>query len=135
MKITGYDDPSYCGYSNGNTGWRLATAIVTLLFSVCIFLKIFDERPALLTSLYWALYSCWFLAAGLDVVAVANGQASCKDSFDAINGTATCDNSVYGITIAIDVAICIVIGIFVYFQVRGGGVGGASSGTKMSNAV
>eukprot|EP01040_Poterioochromonas_malhamensis_P007679 gene7679-8292_t len=128
--IKGSDDkPSYCGYSNANTGYRLAVALITLFFSVAIFFRVFEERPAILSASFWGLYSLWFLAAGLDVVSIANGQAACQeDEFTVSGGTKECNNSIYGITIAIDAAICVVLGVFIYLQaVAGIGLGGSSA--------
>ena len=113
--MTGQDNSSYCGYSNGNTGYRLAIAIVMLLFSVASFLRLLEQHPAIFNACFWALYSLWFLAFGLDISALANGQSACKDVFD---GYGTCNNSIYGVSIAIDVAIIMVLSVFLYFQVQ-----------------
>jgi len=129
ISVTISDKTSYCGYSNGNTGYRLTVAIITLIFSVGIFLQFFEERQMILNAIYWSLYSLWFLASGLDIVAVANGQAACNDSLTSLSGSSsTCSNSVYGISIAIDIAICFVIAGFIYLQVKRGGVSGGGGG-------
>ncbi len=113
-----------------------------LFFSVAIFFRVFEERPAILSASFWGFYSLWFLAAGMDVMSIANGQAACQDQFTVSGGTKECNNSIYGITIAIDAAICVVLGVFIYLQaVAGVGLGG-SSGTptnrgssKLDNVV
>eukprot|EP01040_Poterioochromonas_malhamensis_P004841 gene4841-5196_t len=110
IKFNGRDDPSFCGFSDGITGYRLAVAIVTILFSIVIFFGIFDERKGMFSSGCWKLYSLWFLAAGLDLVSVLNGQAGCKDSLDSVGD---CDNSVYGLTIAIDAIMCFIIAAYI----------------------
>mmetsp|Transcript_19185 Transcript_19185/g.20798 ORF Transcript_19185/g.20798 Transcript_19185/m.20798 type:complete len:97 (-) Transcript_19185:171-461(-) len=94
-----------------------------LLFSIATFLRLLEQHPAIFNACFWALYSLWFLAFGLDISALANGQSTCKDKF---NGT--CNNSIYGVSIAIDVAIILVLSVFLYFQVqslKGGSPGNA----------
>lgn len=129
-------EPSYCGYSTSNTGYRLAVALLTLFPSVAIFLRSFEERHAILSVIFWALYSLWFLAAGLDVVSLVNGQAACLDEFTVSNGTKNCDNSVYGTSIAVDVSICVVLGVFIYLQaVAEVRLGGSSTKSLASYAA
>jgi preprotein translocase subunit SecG len=128
VKVTGADEYSYCGYSNGNTGYRLTVAIVMFFFSIVLFFNLLQERQLILNGCYWAQYSLWFLATGLDIVAVANGQAACKDSF---TSGATCNNSVYGISIAIDIVICAILMVYIYLMNRSTGSGSAANLTKV----
>ena len=89
---------------------------MTILFSIVIFFGIFDERKGMFSSGCWKLYSLWFLAAGLDLVSVLNGQAGCKDSLDSVGD---CDNSVYGLTIAIDAIMCFIIAAYIVSHTGG----------------
>jgi disulfide bond formation protein DsbB len=109
------DKFSYCGYSNANTGYRLTIAILTFIFSILLFLNVLQAHPYILNSCYWMLYSFWFLATGLDIVAIANGQTSCNDNIQKAVPSSTCDNSVYGVTIAVDVGVLVTVSCLIYF--------------------
>jgi hypothetical protein len=118
VKISGQDKPSYCGYSNANTGYRLAIAILTLFFAISFFFDVYDNRPLLLSGIYFGAHSLWFFALGLDINSLANGQSYCKDDFTSINGgDVTCNNSVYGITISIDAGICAAIILHFFWHI------------------
>ena len=109
--------PSYCGYSDGNSGYRLGLGCVTLIMGVLILLKIFDQRKNLQGFLYCAFFALWSAAFGIDVVAIANGQSSCVDAFHLLadETNVICNNSEYGISITVDMLIVFIVGILIYF--------------------
>jgi hypothetical protein len=75
-------------------------------------MKALKENAATHVTLYWICFAFWWLATGFDILAVANGQRSCENGFQDFFAGSTCDNSVYGVSIAIDcVMVCILAGL------------------------
>lgn len=115
MKVSGYHQPSYCGYTKANTIYRLTIAIFTFFFSLSLFTEVYKSRPMVLNGFYFMFHSLWFLAAGLDIMGITNGQTTCVDTFEKANDNqVNCENSIYGITIAIDIIIFLLILFFTY---------------------
>lgn len=148
MKIDGCNsncNPVFCGYSKGNTGYRLAVAIMTLFLGVIMIFKVLekDEKIKYFTLLLHMVI--WFSVFVADSAQLSSATQACSEKyFFFINGS-KCDNSKYGITIAIDIAICFV-SFFVWYglsylagvsaaSITSGGSNRASLNTPAPNPV
>jgi len=121
LKLSGNNNFSYCGYSDAMTGYRLFAAIVTFLFSIYLLvdglvMKALQRNAAIHMSLYWVTFALWWLAGGFDILAVANGQRACQNGFQSFFSGSTCDNSVYGVSIAIDAVMLVILACLIYFM-------------------
>ena len=89
--------PSYCGYPEGVTGFRLAVAIITVILAVLLFFKVWDNVPraGYVILLINAIF--WFAAVVVDATILSNSTLACTNSDFLGNGSEfPCDNATYG---------------------------------------
>jgi hypothetical protein len=102
---------SLCGFSEANTGFRLALACVTVLAGVWLVFHKNVENAKLYT--YWGLFAVmvfWLAASVADIIAVLQGGKSCQQGLaEYSDGFLNCDTAEYGITIAIDILMCLIM--------------------------
>lgn len=100
----------FCGYSAGNTGYRLTLACVSI---ISLALLVYTQKesgnnPGLCSRLLSqflvsGLILAWFAALVADCYAIGDAESSCADMF----ANADCgESSTYGITVALDM-ICL----------------------------
>jgi len=124
LKIDNCDGCSlvYCGNSVGNTGYRLAVAIVTFILAVLMLLKIFEDKELIHYFTLLTIMIMWFSVFVADSAQLSNASEACAQN-DFFKEGSTCQNAKYGITIAVDIAITIVAFVVWYslcVVVRGG---------------
>merc|ERR1711998_683877 len=105
-----YGHDWYCGFSQGNTGYRLGLAWVSVIsLSFLIFLSRQNySNPGFCVRMYSrflvsALILGWFAALIADSYAISDAELACEDSFE--NGDCA-QSSQYGTTVAVDL-ICL----------------------------
>eukprot|EP01035_Chromulina_nebulosa_P034173 gene34173-45829_t len=101
-------DTAYCGYGTSNTSFRLALAIVTVIFGVLMATPVLKERPNLTSLTLFFISILWYSATVADSTAYINAAEACNDSFGNQSGV-TCNGTNYGITVALDVLVSIII--------------------------
>ena len=117
--IDNTSDSVYCGYSEGNTGYRLAIAILTIFGGIGMAV---DKEDAFQKIAYWGLFGSsvlWYAATVIDIMALVQGSKGCTESWESEGTGITCDSSAYGITIALDFVLSILMCLAWLFQGMG----------------
>ena len=107
-------DRIYCGYGEGNTGYRLTVAccsfvsFVLLMFAFQMtFLQIETVRSSI-----WLIFSIlWFTVTVADISSLANGSLACMEFASNYDGNmgAKCELTDYGITVAVDLMMSFLV--------------------------
>jgi hypothetical protein len=97
------------------TGFRLFIGLITLAVGAILMINVLEKFRHYAFMMDWMMSSFWLLAFGLDINAVWNGNESCNNNLKDVYG-GDCDNSVYGLSIAIDLCFLIMIGVAHYFH-------------------
>jgi len=113
IQLSGNTNYSYCGYSDAITAVRFCAGGITILFALFLFfdgliMNALRERAGAHLTMYWMIAALWWVAAGFDVYSVSTGQISCERGFMNLFPGSVCNNSVYGVSIAIDALMLIV---------------------------
>lgn len=109
MNFDNYDDAA-CGYSEANTGYRLALACATVIGGALLIWYRTNEDTKVAT--YWGLFVVsilWYAASVADIIALVQGTEGCIQSYQKYNDFITCDSAQYGITIAVDVLMSVLL--------------------------
>lgn len=95
VSCDGCDKPSYCGYNDGSTGYRIGIAGATGIIAILMALKKFDDQPFALwiTLLLNAVF--WGAAFVIDCAIVSNAALACTNSAAWANDE-KCSNTKYG---------------------------------------
>eukprot|EP01036_Dinobryon_divergens_P036142 gene36142-46991_t len=101
-------DNAYCGYGTSNTAFRLALAIATVIFGVLMATPVLKGSPNLTSFTLFFISILWYSATVADSTAFINGTEACNDGWGTISGV-TCNGANYGITVALDVMVSIII--------------------------
>ena len=100
---------------------------------------IFDQVMENKTFLYWSLFVLsvlWYSATVADSVSLSNATLACQDSWHDTNGY-DCNGDTYGVTIAVDVLISLMLLVFwvLFCNVwKNGGSEAQSSSSSPSSA-
>lgn len=109
LKFDNYDDAA-CGYSEANTGYRLALACATVIGGALLIWYRTNEESKVAT--YWGLFVAsilWYAASIADIIALVQGTEGCIQGYQKYNDFITCDSASYGITIAVDVLMSVLL--------------------------
>jgi len=114
-----------CGWSVGVTSYRIAAAIVTIVMTFAYILALCGTEWLLLLLPYELVFYIflsvlWFTVSVVDITTLCNAALSCTDLADNLNkyfnfaqstGSLKCDLAIYGVTVAVDLAIAIIVTI------------------------
>lgn len=141
----GVQQTTNCGWSVGDTSYRIAAAVATILMTFAYIFAFCGTEWLLCLIPYEILFYIfisvlWFTVSVVDITTLCNAALSCTDLsnnlkkyFDFSNNLDNfkCNVSIYGITIAIDLAIAILVTVrcitAIYYGSTSGTQGGANS--------
>lgn len=95
ITISGENDPSYCGYPEENTAYRLSIASFSILFGITYAFRIADENPNIFSAILFVVMIVWTAAVVVDSTTLANSTAACNDGWGDMDNV-DCDSSSYG---------------------------------------
>lgn len=75
----------------------------------------------LFNVIMFVLFVMWLSASSSDTTMLANATEACKEDWESLGSSYTCESEVYGVTIAIDVAMSALVAIFVALWDKSGG--------------
>ena len=108
MSVDNVDSNPYCGYGEDNTAFRLSVGCVTIIVGCLMPFNVLNSMPKVI---YWTLFSLavlWYSVTVADCTALVNSTGACNDAYSDISGV-ECENSVYGVTIAIDFVLSLAV--------------------------
>jgi len=105
-----YNKPAYCPWPLGNTTFRFIVASFYLVFNVGVFWDTAFSRT-LASPLFFLFALLWYSAFVVDSQSLTASTEACTNGFgsgtiSAYSGlTLICDNTTYGVTVAIDLLL------------------------------